>query len=116
MESKQLYVIHRNKHRETASMRRQRNTAQMKEEIRTPEKELNKVEISNLSEAEFKTLAIRMLKELSEDLESIKKVQSETKDTLIEIKNNLQGNNRVHEAENQINDLEHKEEKNNQSE
>ena len=57
-----------------------------------------------------------MLKELSEDLESIKKVQSETKDTLIEIKNNLQGNNRVHEAENQINDLEHKEEKNNQSE
>ena len=97
-------------------MRRQRNTAQMKEEIRTPEKELNKVEISNLSEAEFKTLAIRMLKELSEDLESIKKVQSETKDTLIEIKNNLQGNNRVHEAENQINDLEHEEAKNNQSE
>ena len=64
MESKQLYVIHRNKHRETASMRRQRNTAQMKEEIRTPEKELNKVEISNLSEAEFKTLVISMLKEL----------------------------------------------------
>ena len=39
------------------------------------------------------------------------------KDTLIEIKNNLQGNNsRVNEAENQINDLEHKEAKNNQSE
>ena len=39
------------------------------------------------------------------------------KDTLIEIKNNLQGNNnRVDEAENQINDLEHKEEKNIQSE
>ena len=68
--------------------------------------------ISNLSDAEFKTLAIRMLKELSEDLESIKKVQSETKDTLIEIKNNLQGiNRRVDEAENQINDLEHKEAK-----
>ena len=34
------------------------------------------------------------------------------KDTLTEIKNNLQGNNsRVDEAENQINDLEHKEEK-----
>ena len=57
-----------------------------------------------------------MLKELSVDLSSIKKIQSEMKDTLIEIKNNLQGNNRVHEAENQINDLEHKEEKNNQSE
>ena len=38
------------------------------------------------------------------------------KDTLIEIKNNLQGNNRVDKAENQINDLEHKEAKNNQSE
>ena len=37
------------------------------------------------------------------------------KDTLIEIKNNLQGNNsRVDEAENQINDLEHKEAKYNQ--
>ena len=31
--------------------------------------------------------------ELSEDLNSIKKIQSEMKDTLIEIKNNLQGNN-----------------------
>ena len=39
------------------------------------------------------------------------------KDTLIEIKNNLQGNNsRVDEAKNQINDLEHKEAKNNQEE
>ena len=39
------------------------------------------------------------------------------KDALIEIKNNLQGNNcRVDGAENQINDLEHKEAKNNQSE
>ena len=47
------------------------------------------MEISNLSDAELKTLFIRMLKELSEDLSSIKKVQSETKDTLIEIKNTL---------------------------
>ena len=30
------------------------------------------------------------------------------KDTLIEINNNLQGNSRVDEAENQIKDLEHK--------
>ena len=35
------------------------------------------------------------------------------KDTLIEIKNNLQGyDNRMDEAENQIDDLEHKEAKN----
>ena len=35
----------------------------MKEQIKTPEKELNKMEISNLSDIEFKTLVIRMLKE-----------------------------------------------------
>ena len=53
-----------------------------------------------------------MLKELGEELSSIKKTQSEMKDTRIEIKNNLQGNNsKADEAENQINDLEHKEEK-----
>ena len=58
-----------------------------------------------------------MLKELSEAINSIKKIQSETKNSLIEIKNNLQGNNnKVDEAENQINDLEYKEAKNNQSE
>ena len=57
------------------------------------------MEKSNLSDAEFKTQVIRMLKELSEDLNSIKKVQSATKGTLIEIKNDLQGNNsRVDEA------------------
>ena len=89
----------------------------MKEQIKTPENELNKMEKSSISDAEFKILVIRMLKELSEDLKSIKKLQSETKDTLIEIKNNLQGNNsKVDEAENPINDLEHKEAKNNQSE
>ena len=63
--------------------------AQMTKQIKTPEKELSKMEISNLSHAEFKTLVIRMLKKLSEDLDSIKKSPSETKDTLIEIKNKL---------------------------
>ena len=53
-------------------MRRQRNMAQVKEHIKTPEKELNEIEISNLSDAEFKTLVIRMLKELNEDLNSTK--------------------------------------------
>ena len=58
-----------------------------------------------------------MLKELSEDLGSIKKTQSEMKDTLTEIKKTLQGTKSgVDEAKNQINDLEHKEEKNIQSE
>ena len=44
-------------------------------------------------------MVIRMLKELSEDLNSLKKIQSEMKDTLMEIKNNLQWNNsRVDES------------------
>ena len=45
------------------------------------------MERSNLSDADFKTLVIRMLKELSEDLSSIKKIQSEMKDTLVKMKN-----------------------------
>ena len=40
--------------------------AQMKEESKTPEKELIKMEKANLSDAEFKTLVIRMLRELIE--------------------------------------------------
>ena len=61
------------------------------------------MEISNLLDAEFKTLVIRMLNELSEnfnkEIVSIKKVckpnknQSEIKTTLTEMKNNLQGIN-----------------------
>ena len=62
MELKQLYLIHRNKHREAAKMRRQRNMAQMKDQIKTPEKELNEMEISSLSDAKCKTLVIMMLK------------------------------------------------------
>ena len=36
--------------------------AQMKEQNKTPEKELNETKITDLSDAEFKTLVIRMLK------------------------------------------------------
>ena len=98
-------------------MRRQRNMVQIKEQIKTLEKELNEMEISNLSDTKFKKLVIRMLQEFSEDLNSIEKIHSEMKDTLNEIKNNLQGNNsRVDEARNKIKDLEHKEAKNNHTE
>ena len=46
-------------------MRRQRNLAQMRELIKIPEKELNKLEIiSNLSDSQFTTLVIRQLREL----------------------------------------------------
>ena len=46
-------------------MRRQRNMAQMKGQNKTPQKELNEIKVANLSDAVFKTLVIRMLKELS---------------------------------------------------
>ena len=81
--SKQLYLIHRNKHREAAKMRRQRNMAQMKEQNKTPEKQV-KMETSYLLDAEFKTLVIGVLNGLSKnfnsikkDIETIKKNQSE---------------------------------------
>ena len=47
--------------------------------MKTPEKDLNKMEISNLSDVKFKTLVIRMLKEISEYVNNIKNIQLETK-------------------------------------
>ena len=38
--------------------------AQMEEQIKTPEKELNKMEISNVSDAEFETLIVGCSKNL----------------------------------------------------
>ena len=75
------------------------------------------MEINNLSDTEFKTLVVRMLKELIGYFNSIKKTQAEMKVTLSEIKKNLQETNSGgDEAVNQINDLGHKEEKIIQSE
>ena len=67
--------------------------AQMKRQNKTPEKELNEMEISNLSDAEFKALVIRMLQELIGYFNSTKKIQAEMKVTLSEMKKNLQGTN-----------------------
>ena len=50
----------------------------MKEQIKTPEKELSNKEIANLSHAEFKTLVIRMLTKL---VELSHKIKEETKPT-----------------------------------
>ena len=46
--------------------------AQMKEQNKTPERELNEMEITNLSDAEFKTLVIRMLRKFTEYGKKIK--------------------------------------------
>ena len=53
--------------------------AQMNEQNKTREKELNEMEIMNLSDAEFKTLVIRMLQELNRYFNSIKRTQVEKK-------------------------------------
>ena len=62
--------------------------AKLKEQIKTPEKELNETEIANLSDVEFKTLVIRMLREMIEYSHKIKK---EMKAIQTEIKKNIQG-------------------------
>ena len=62
----------------------------MKEQIKTPEKELNEMEISNLSDTEFKTLVIRMLTEM---VEYSHKVEEKVKAMQSEIKENVQGAN-----------------------
>ena len=59
--------------------------AQIKEQIKTPEKELSSEERVNLSDAEFKTLVIRMLTEMIEYGHKIKKKKK--------TKENIQGTN-----------------------
>ena len=65
--------------------------AQMKEQIKAPEKiQLSNEEIANLSDAQFKTLVIRMLTEL---VEFGHKLDEKMKTMLSEIKENVQGTN-----------------------
>ena len=82
--------------------------AQMKEQIKVPEKiQLSNEEIANLSDAEFKTLAIRMLTEMTEYRHKIKEVMKAMKS---EIKENVQGiNSEGKEKGTQINGLEKEE-------
>ena len=87
----------------------------MKEQIKTPEKiQLSNKQIANLSDAQFKTLVIRMLTEL---VEYGCKIEEKVKAMKSEIKENVQGTN-IDGKENgtQINGLDQKEEKNIQSE
>ena len=63
--------------------------AQMKEQSQTPEKELSNEDIANLSDAEFKTLVIRMLTEM---IEYGHKMEEEVKAMQCEIKKKSTGN------------------------
>ena len=84
--------------------------AQRKQQKKTPQKELNEMKITNLSDVEFKTLVISMIKELIEYSNKIKKTQEDMKVTLSEIKKNIhETNNWRDEAGIQIYSLEHKE-------
>ena len=83
----------------------------MKEQIRAPEKmQLSDEEIAKLSDAQFKTLAIRMLTEM---VEYGRKIEEKVKAMKSEIKENVQGTNSDRkETGTQINGLEQKEETN----
>ena len=82
--------------------------AQMKEQSKTPARELRDEEIANLSDGEFKALVIKMLTELIELGHSMKE---QMKDTQSEIKQNIQGTSSGRkEIRTQINNLEQKEE------
>ena len=86
----------------------------MKEQIKTPEKQLSKEEIINLSDAQFKTLLVRMHAEMDEYGH---KVEEKVKAMESEIKENVPGtNSEGKETRTQINDLEQKEEINIQPE
>ena len=87
----------------------------MKEQIKAPGKiQLSKEEVANLSDAQFKTLVIRMLTEL---VEFGHELDEKMKAMLSEIKANVQGTNSDgKETGTQINGVYQKEERNIQPE
>ena len=105
-------------------MKRQRAMYQMKEQDKTPEKQLNEVEIGNLPEKEYRKMIGKMIQNLgkrmeakikkmqemfNKDLEELKNKQTEMNNTVTEMKNTPEGiNSRKTEAEEWISDLEDK--------
>ena len=51
----------------------QRNISQMKGQGKSPEREVNEMGAGKLPDTEFRTMVIRMLKELSENFNRIKR-------------------------------------------
>ena len=83
----------------------------MTEHFKAPEKiQLSEEEIANLSDAQFKTLVIKMLREL---VDSVRKLDEKMKAMLRETKENVQGtNSEAKETGTQINGVDQKEERN----
>ena len=55
-------------------MGRQRNIPQIKEQEKSSENKLNKMDARNITHIEFKTMDIKMLKKLSEYFNSLKNI------------------------------------------
>ena len=91
-------------------MRQDKKNGPNKRTIKAPKIELSDEEIANLSDAEIKTLVIRMLTEL---VEYGRNIEEKVKAMQSEIKENIQGTNSDgKENGTQINGLEQKEEGN----
>ena len=61
---------------------------QMKEQDKTPEKQLNEVEIGNLPEKEFRTMTVKMIQNFGKTMEAkIEKMKEMFNKDLEELKN-----------------------------
>ena len=75
-------------HSQKDEMKRQRAMYQMNEQDKTPEKQLNEVEIGNLPEKEFRIMIVKMIQDLGKRLEAkIEKIQEMFNKDLEELKN-----------------------------
>ena len=83
-----LQSVHRKPHPQKDEMKRQRAMYQMKEQDKTPEKQLNEVEIGNLPEKDFRKMIVKMIQDLRKRMEAkIEKMQEMFIKDLEEIKN-----------------------------
>ena len=97
-------------------MKKKKVVFRVKGQDKTPEKQLNAVELGNLPEKEFRIMIVTMIQDLGKRMEAkIEKVQElftksyleELKNKQTEMNNTLEGiNSRTTEAEEWINDLE----------
>ena len=94
-------------------MKKQRVTFQLKGEEKTPEKQLNEVEMGNLPEKEFRIMIVKMIQDLGKRMEKMQEMFTrdleELKYKQTEMNNTLEGiNSRITEAKERISDLEGK--------
>ena len=69
-------------------MKRQRAMYQIKEQDKTPQKQLSEVEIGNLPETEFRIMIVKMIQDLGKRMEAkIEKMQEMFNKDLEELKN-----------------------------